>query len=199
MTIKNWLYLTSIVVSIISVFLSNWLGQKAVIAKTSEEQKLKRYQSYYVPFMKFFYKTRPQYWNFYDLRSALNEKRDGSAIYELSQLMSNNLEYMGKDLPPLIARFNLIADTRYSDISLALDSKFLNAPSLDDAVKGVQEVNDLFDQIVVETLQEATQLAKTLSLEPISEPLLASYLDEKRNRTELKAKILAEREQSRHS
>lgn len=199
MTIKNWLYLTSIIVSIVSIFLSNWLGQRAVIAKASKEQKLKRYHNYYVPFMKFLYKTKPKYWNFYDLRSSLDEKLEGSAIYELSQLMSNNMEYMGKDLPLLIARFNLIADKRYSEISLALDSKFLNAPSLDDAVKGVQEVNDLFDQIVVETLQEATQLAKTLSLEPISEPLLASYLDEKRNRTELKAKILAEREQSRHS
>lgn len=199
MTIKNWLYLASIIVSIVSVFLSNWLGQRAVIAKSSNEQKLKRYQNYYVPFMKFLYKTKPEYWNFYDLRTARNENLDGSAIYELSQLMSNNLEYMGKDLPPLIAHFNLIADERYSDIGVTLNSKFVNAPSLDDTVKGVKEVNALFDKIVVETLQEATQLARTLSLEPISEPLLASYLDEKRRRTGLKEKILAEQEQNRSS
>ncbi|WP_279036367.1 hypothetical protein [Lactobacillus intestinalis] len=99
---------------------------------------------------------------------------------------------MGKDLPPLVARFNLIADERYSTLSTALYSGFINAPSVEESIKGVEEVNELFDKIVVETLQEATQLAKELKLEPIAKPLLSSYLDQKSRRPKLIAKLKSE-------
>lgn len=191
MNLTAWLTVLSMVVSIISIFISNFLGNKTLIKKISNEQKLKRYNSYYIPFIKAFYKVKPQYWNFYDLRSSTNDEGK-PGILEISSLMYNNLEYMGEELPPLVSKFNLIADKRYSQIGVALHSGFVNAPSIEEVSYKVEEVNELFDEIVQKTLLEATQLAKDLSLQPISEPLLSLYLDQKSHRTKLLLKLQEE-------
>lgn len=191
MDASDWISVATMIVSVISIFISGYVSSQNVIKKLSNDQRLRRYQNYYVPFIKAFYKIKPEYWNFYDLRSSIND--DGkSSILAISSLMYNNLELMGKSLPPLIARFNIIADERWSQIGVSLYSGFINAPSLEEAASGVEEVNELFDEIVVETLQEATQLAEELKLEPITEPLLSLYLDQKKRRPKLLTKLQAE-------
>lgn len=191
MDASDWISVATMIVSVISIFISGYVSSQNVIKKLSNDQRLRRYQNYYVPFIKAFYKIKPEYWNFYDLRSSIND--DGkSSILAISSLMYNNLELMGKSLPPLIARFNIIADERWSQIGVSLYSGFINAPSLEEAASGVEEVNELFDEIVVETLQEATQLAEELKLEPIAEPLLSLYLDQKKCRPKLLTKLQAE-------
>lgn len=188
---SNWLSVLTMIVSIASIFISGYVSSRNVIKKLGNDQKLKRYQTYYIPFIKAFYEIKPKYWNFYDLRSTVSKDNE-SLIFNISSLLYKNLEYMGKDLPPLVAKFNLIADDRYSTLSTALYSGFINAPSVEESIKGVEEVNELFDKIVVETLQEATQLAKELKLEPIAKPLLSSYLDQKSRRPRLIAKLKSE-------
>lgn len=191
MNASAWISLAGILVSFISVFVSNWLGRKAAVAEMGNNQRLKRYQEYYIPFIKQIYNVKPYYWSFYDFRN--NTALDGSNSYsELSDLMFNKMEYMGPDLPPLVTHLEIIAEDVYSDVNLALYSGFQNAPSLEQAAEKVEIANDLFDKIVVETLQEATQLAKELKLEPIAKPLLSSYLDQKSRRPKLIAKLKSE-------
>lgn len=183
MDASAWISLAGIVVSFVSIFVSNWLGRKAAIAEMSNNQRLKRYQEYYIPFIKQIYNVKPHYWSFYDFRN--NTARDGSNSYsELSDLMFNKMEYMGPDLPPLVTHLEIIAEDVYSDVNLALYSGFQNAPSLEQAAEKVEAANDLFDRIVMKTLQEASQLADSLSLEPIAEPLLSSYKNERDHRTQ---------------
>ena len=183
MNASAWISLAGILVSFISVFVSNWLGRKAAVAEMGNNQRLKRYQEYYIPFIKQIYNVKPYYWSFYDFRN--NTALDGSNSYsELSDLMFNKMEYMGPDLPPLVTRLEIIAEDVYSDVNLALYSGFRNAPSLEHAAEKVEIANDLFDRIVMKTLQEASQLADSLSLEPIAEPLLSSYKNERDHRTQ---------------
>ncbi len=183
MNASAWISLAGILVSFISVFVSNWLGRKAAVAEMGNNQRLKRYQEYYIPFIKQIYNVKPYYWSFYDFRN--NTALDGSNSYsELSDLMFNKMEYMGPDLPPLVTHLEIIAEDVYSDVNLALYSGFQNAPSLEQAAEKVEIANDLFDRIVMKTLQEASQLADSLSLEPIAEPLLSSYKNERDHRTQ---------------
>lgn len=183
MNASAWISLAGILVSFISVFVSNWLGRKAAVAEMGNNQRLKRYQEYYIPFIKQIYNVKPYYWSFYDFRN--NTALDGSNSYsELSDLMFNKMEYMGPDLPPLVTRLEIIAEDVYSDVNLALYSGFRNAHSLEHAAEKVEIANDLFDRIVMKTLQEASQLADSLSLEPIAEPLLSSYKNERDHRTQ---------------
>lgn len=182
MDASAWISLVGIVVSFVSVFVSNWLGRKAAIAEMSNNQKLKRYQEYYIPFIKQIYNVKPRYWSFYDFRN--NTARDGSNSYSgLSDLMFSKMEYMGSDLPPLVTRLEMISEKAYSNVNLALYSGFQNAPTLEQAAEKVEVANKLFDQIVTKTLREASQLANSLSLEPISDPLLSSYKEKIDHRT----------------
>ena len=183
-----WISLAGIVVSFASVFVSNWLGRKAAVAEMSNNQKLKRYQEFYIPFIKQLYNVKPEYWSFYGFRS--NTARDGSSSYsELSDLMFDKMEYMGPKLPPLVVELEMKAEHAYSDVNLALYSKFVNAPSLEKAASEVDEANYLFDEIVKNALRVASQLADSLSLEPIAEPLLSSYEESIGHRTRFLLKL----------
>lgn len=174
MNASAWISLAGILVSFISVFMSNWLGRKAAVAEMSNNQKLKRYQEFYIPFIKQLYNVKPSYWSFYDFRN--NTAPDGSNSYsDLSDLMFQKMELMGPKLPPLVVKLEMLAEHAYSDVNLALYSGFINAPTLEKAASEVEKANALFDEIVKNTLQEASQLADSLALEPISKPLLSSY------------------------
>lgn len=188
MNTNSWISILGIVVSLLSVYFSNILGRKATVAALGNEQKLKRYQEFYIPFIKRLYFLKPSCWNFFDLRDSIN--KDGTSVYgEFSDLMFEKMEYMSPDVPPLVTQLELTAEKTYSDVHLALSSKFDKAPSLEEAAKRTEIANKLFDDIVIKTLQEATQVAKSLSLEPISEPLLNSYLEERDHRKQFLARL----------
>ena len=180
--------LLNIVVSIFAVFLSNYLGRKSAVEKLSNGQKLKSYQEFYVPLIKKLYNVKSEKWNFYDLITDSTE--NGKTTYdELSDLFFSKMEYMATDLPPLVIQLELMASDTKSNVSLSLYSKLSGAPSIEDSAKQVETANNLLDQIIIGSLKHATKLANKLSLEPIAQPLLNTYLDEKNHRTKFLSRM----------
>lgn len=191
-TFAKWSATLSPYLAVLSVFISNWLGRRAVRAKVANEQKMIRYKSFYIPLIKKLYNVKPGRRSYYDLRSTLDPQTRKDCFAAFDDLLFDHMEFQGEQLPLKIVELEVTAEDAYSDLQLALHSRFDNAPSIDEAIKAVEKINLLFDEIIIEALQESESLARTLSLEPISRPLLKSYLYEIHHRPKLRELLTKE-------
>lgn len=189
----KWSAASSPWLAIISVFISNWLGRQTARAKVANEQKMIRYKSFYIPLIKKIYNVKPGRRSYYDLRSTLDPQTSKDCFAAFDDLLFDHMEFQGEQLPLKIVELEVNAENAYSDLQLALHSRFDNAPSIDEAIEEVEKMNQLFDEIIIEALRESESLARTLSLEPISRPLLKSYLYEVHHRPKLRELLAKER------
>lgn len=192
-TFAKWSATLSPYLAVLSVFISNWLGRRAVRAKVANEQKMIRYKSFYIPLIKKLYNVKPGRRSYYDLRSTLDPQTSKDCFAAFDDLLFDHMEFQGEQLPLKIVELEVNAENAYSDLQLALHSRFDNAPSIDEAIEEVEKMNQLFDEIIIEALRESESLARTLSLEPISRPLLKSYLYEIHHRPKLRELLAKER------
>ncbi|WP_283578631.1 hypothetical protein [Limosilactobacillus ingluviei] len=192
-TFAKWSAASSPYLAVLSVFISNWLGRRAARAKVANEQKMIRYKSFYIPLIKQLYNTKPGMRNYYDLRSSINPQTKQNCFVAFENIFFEHMEFQGEHLPLKIVELEVTAENAYNDLQLALNSKFSNAPSIEEAIEAVEKVNRIFDEIIIEALQESESLARTLSIEPISRPLLKSYLYEIHRRPKLREQLAKER------
>lgn len=164
MGVKNKIYLASIVVSFISVFVSYLLGQLAANKKFKRDQRYRRYNSLYIPLMEMLYKQRIGKYDFYNL--LVFDK-----FQPFEKLLINNVQFMGKKSAKklyFIVHQGKSAVIKQNSHNLELLSKGQALEPLSpEAQDAINEYNALIEQLLL----EAEKLAKQLKLDPISEPL----------------------------
>lgn len=161
----------SSIVSIVSIFISNWLGRKAVKANFQLDTKEKAYKNYYVPLMKLLISSNKEsltyYWfvaSWYNAPGDLIKTTDPFAT-----LMRNNLEL----LPPAIVKIV----SEYSVATSGASLFFGESEYRENYRHNLVRSSELFDEIIKKSLQEASILAKTLGYPNIAKPILESFVN----------------------
>lgn len=164
MSISNWLYITSMIVSIVSIYISNALGRKAAEERFKRDQKIKRYNSLYVPLMNLLYDKKPDKYAFFNLLS-LNK------FAPFETLLINNVQFMGVQSATMFYKVmheGKDAVIRRRDRTIELLKAGKDPEHLDNDT--VQAIN-LYKDLLVQLLSESETIAQELHLEPTSEPL----------------------------
>lgn len=164
LSVSNWLYIVSMIVSLVSIFVSNYLGQKVASKKFKREQELLRYNSLYVPLMNLLYDQEPDKYAFFNLLSL-------NRFEPFEDLMLNNVQFMGKESAEKFYKVihegkNAVIKRKNRTIELLKNGK--KPEPLD---KETSEAINLYKSLLIQLLSESEELAKELKLEPISKPL----------------------------
>lgn len=162
----------SIIVSIVAIFLSNFLGRWDSSRKYKKQQKIDRYNYLYVPFIKFIFNEKP-------IPLLLANIVGQNEFEDLDNLIRGNLKYLGKSSTDKY--FKLL------NVSVpAIENYFEDVQQMikNNVVKPGDELQDdnqfyqaclLFNDFMLEVLQESVDIAKELELEPIGQTLLDVY------------------------
>lgn len=173
---KEWLQLISIVVSVIAIFLSNFLGRLDAQRKAKRQWKEERYIKLYVPFIKFFFKHRPHEWQFFFLLA------EGS-YDELDTLISNNLQYLDKESTTVFFHLEndeleFVKSSANEAVSKIRNHNFkVGEPIVIFSDRELSAYNS-FNDFVLSVLKESANLAEELGLEPIGQSLYDIYSSE---------------------
>lgn len=161
----------SSLVSITSIFISNWLGRKATKDDFQLGTKEKAYKNYYVPLMKLLISQNKSsltyFWivaTWYNAPGQLKKTTD-----PLQALLNNNLEL----LPPNIVKIV----PEYSVATSGATMFFGDNEYRENYRHNLQESSDFFDEIVKKSLIEASRLSKTLGYPDIAKPILESFVN----------------------
>ena len=156
-------------ISVISIFISNWLGRKSVKSNYQLETKDKAYSEFYIPLMKkltsanknsMTYYTYIAIW--YGAPEGFKKNKD-----EFSQLLRTNLEY----LPPKIIKLVPEYMTATSGAQL-----FFGDEGYRENYRAVLiEASNLFDKIIKISLKEASKISKELGYPDIALPILELF------------------------
>ena len=175
MKTKDWLQLISILTSISAIFISNFLGKMESRRKINHQLKVDRYNSFYVPFINFFFSKEPTQLLFFNL--IINNEFDS-----LDNLIKENLKYLGDNSIKkyyLLCNNGLPENKKMWQIFLRELKVIQNEkPKEDKTIKMSDEMwnsNVLFIDFVLEVLTESASLAKELGLSSISQPLIDAY------------------------
>lgn len=153
------------VVSIVSIFLSNYLGVKSSQAKTKYETQRQAYLDLYVPFTKWILSAREGYACYYFLVAV--SRKDINASDNLEKMIKNHFEILPKDSAIKCQHYCMEssnAELFYSDRDGHL--------KYEDHAKNA---SNLFDQIVPELLEEGSRLANKLGYPDIPDEALKVY------------------------
>ena len=175
MGIKDWLQLISILASISAIFISNFLGKMESRRKLNHQLKVDRYNSFYVPFINFFFSKEPTQLLFFNL--IINNEFDS-----LDNLIKENIKYLGNNS---VKKYYLLCNNGLpenkkmwkiflKELKIIQDEK----PKKDKIIKMSDEMwnsNVLFIDFVLEVLMESANLARELGLSSISQPLIDAY------------------------
>lgn len=169
---KDWLQLISIVVSIVAIFLSNLLGRWDSSRKYKRQQKMDRYNNLYVPFIKFIFDENP-------IPLLLANIVGQNEFEELDDLIRSNLKYLGKDSTDkyfklLNVGIPAIRNYLKKIQQMAENGTFKHGDTVT-VDKQFYDACVLFNDFLLEVLQESVDLAKELKLEPIGQTLLDVY------------------------
>ncbi|API89444.1 hypothetical protein BKP56_09335 [Marinilactibacillus sp. 15R] len=156
-------------VSIISIFISNYLGRKATKNNYQLETKDKAYKSFYVPLMKFLISANKDsmiyYWYIASWYAAPGKFKKSSDL--LSDLLRSNLEV----LPPKVV--TLVSE--YSTSTSGAQMFFGDDGYRENYRHNLIKASELFDTIVRQSLQEASLISKELGYPDIAKPILESF------------------------
>lgn len=171
MSISNWLYIASMIVSVASIFVSNKLGRNAAQEKFEREQKSRRYNALYVPLMHLLYSQKPDRYAFFNLLS-LNQ------FDPFEKLLLNNVQFMGTDAAQKFYEVihegkDAVIKRKNRTIELLKCGK--EPEQLDDDTK---KAINLYKKLLIQLLLESETLAKELGLEPTSKPLIETLQKE---------------------
>ncbi|WP_414838448.1 hypothetical protein [Carnobacterium sp. TMP28] len=163
--------LISSIVSITSIFISNWLGRKAVKDNFQLETKDKAYKNYYVPLMKLLISANKDnltyYWFVAAWYNAPGEHKKNTDPF--STLLKGNLELLPPSIVKIIPEYNVST----SGAAMFFGENEYRENYRHNLIKS----SDLFDEIIRKSLQEASKLAKTLGYPDIAAPILESFVD----------------------
>ena len=169
---SDWLQLISIIASIAAIFISNMLGRWDALRQSKRQQKLNRYNNLYIPFIKFIFHEDP-------IPLLLANIVGNNEFDELDNLIKGNLKYLGKSsadkyyklvntgVPAIRNNFDKI-------LKMAQKGEFQAGKSIN-MDKEAYQACLLFNDFVLEVLQESVDLAKELKLEPVGQTLLDVY------------------------
>ncbi|HEQ1510247.1 TPA: hypothetical protein VD638_000641 [Streptococcus pyogenes] len=163
--------LISAIVSVSSIFISNWLGYRSQIRKLKFDEEKEIYLTLYVPLIKWMnsqsFNNKSYYWLVAFPTYTTN------AQDFLTGLLLKNFE----KLPVSVAM-------RYSEYTLnsATSLHFYRNTEYDyDYETFAKKASELFDLIIEQLLTEGTILSQKLSLPNLSKSTLENFLADKKN------------------
>lgn len=170
MEAKDWIILIlPSVISVISIFISNYLGNKS----TSSEHKLNvqedTYRKYHIPIIQWLSRTNSTMWNYAYLIAIPVSNTSNLASEFILTHVSQNIEYAPKEVVTAYSEYLQRAGNYEFYVYYAPNG---NDPELE---KSAREISKLFDQIIVASLREAKRLSNTLGYPDIAEPVLKTY------------------------
>lgn len=158
-------------ISVVSIFISNWLGRKSESRKYQLETTDAAYNNYYIPLMKILVSANESnltyYWFIAVLYSAPEPVKSSSDF--LKQLLNTNLQYLPSQLIKKIPKYNVA--TSGAQLYFGDDGYRENYRH------NLITASDLFDEIIEISLREASLTAKRLGYPDIAKPILESFLD----------------------
>lgn len=172
MTIKDWLQILSgPMISIIAIFISNWLGRKSNQNEFKLNSMKNAYLNFHLPLMKILILANKNaltyYWIIAAWYNAPGEfKKDND---RLLSLLRSNLEYLPPEIVKLVPEYMVAtsgARLFFGDNEYRENYK-----------KSLDTASDLFDEIIKSSLQDASRLANKLGYPDISKPILESFLN----------------------
>lgn len=168
----NWIsMILSPIVSIVAIFISNWLGRKNDKVTFRLDTLKNAYNNFYIPLMKHLISANKNALTYYFLVAIwygapkpFNKQSDF-----LLELLRDNLEY----LPPEVV--NLIHEYHVETSGAVM---FFGDNGYRENYKhNLIKASELFDDIIKISLKEASRLAKTLGYPDIATPILESFLN----------------------
>lgn len=166
----------AIIVSVISIFISNWLGIQNQNKSRQIELKREMYLNLYVPLLKWLHSSSAVTTNYYWLIAVprfLSEQPD-----KLEQLMLTNFE----KLPIQVTNYyKLYVQSTKQARAFYNSSETMYNPKYEAFAK---QASELFDLIMIELLKEGSSLAQELGWPNIPKSTLIAFRNEiKHNRT----------------
>lgn len=171
-TLSFWMPIAfSPLISVASIFISNWLGRKSESRKFQLETTDKAYNSFYIPLMKTLVSANESnltyYWFIAVLYGAPKPVKSTSDF--LKQLLNTNLHYLPSQLIELIPKYNVA--TSGAILFFGEDGYRENYR------QNLITASDLFDDIIEISLKEASLIANRLGYPDIAKPILESFLN----------------------
>ncbi|HEM3628863.1 TPA: hypothetical protein U1C31_001126 [Streptococcus suis] len=158
----------SATVSIVSIFISNWIGRKTQLKQEKYNHKKDIYLSLYVPLLKWFHATnfmeKSYYWQI-----ALPAYSQGGKD-RLSELLINNFE----KLPAKVAMHY----SEYTQNSVSARNMYTGEEYDYYYEPAAKIASELYEYIIRELLREGAKLAKELDLPDLSTPTLKKFDDQ---------------------
>lgn len=161
----------SAIVSIASIFMSNWLGIKTKLRQDKYEHKKEIYLSLYVPLLRWFHAAnfmeKSYYWQI--AFPAYTQRAQDS----LSKLLIENFE----KLPIRVA----MCYTEYIQNSSSATMMYLGEEFNYDYEHHAKRASELYEYIIRELLLEGSKLARELKLPDISTATLKQFDEDMNN------------------
>ncbi|HFI0351784.1 TPA: hypothetical protein ACGOZT_001191 [Streptococcus suis] len=161
----------SAIVSITSIFISNWLGRKTQLKQANYEHKKEIYLSLYVPLLKWFHASnfmkKSYYW-----QVAFPAYTQGGRD-PLSDLLMENFE----KLPVRVAMYY----SDYTHNSVTATMMYVGEEYDRNYEHFAQRASELYEYIIRELLQEGAKLSKELNLPDISSATLKNFDEDMKN------------------
>lgn len=155
-------------ITVISIFISNWLGRKSTKHDYQLETKNKAYQEFYIPLIKLLINGNKEsmtyFWYVALFYQAPEEIRSDD---HFNTLVKNNIQYLPPQVVPYIQRYSL--ESHGAQL-------FFREDGYDEDYKHhLVNASDLFDTIIKLSLQEASLLARELGYPDIAMPILETF------------------------
>lgn len=164
-----WSIVISSTISVVSIFISNFLGQKATDRKFQLQNMEKSYKEFYVPLMKFLISANKEnltyYWliaSWYNAPNGIKRTND-----PIRTLLGDNLEL----LPPEVVK--LIPE--YSVATSGAQMFFGDGEYRENYRHNLVTASELFDEIIQTSLKEAKTISQKIGYPDIATPILESF------------------------
>lgn len=172
MTIKDMLQILSgPIISIIAIFISNWLGRKSNHNDFKLKSMENAYLHYHLPLMKILISANKEaltyYWMvavWYSAPPGITNKNDN-----VLTLVRENLEHLPPEIVKLVPDYMVAtggAKLFFGDNGYRQNYK-----------NALDTASELFDEIIKLSLKDASRLADKLGYPDISKPILESFLN----------------------
>uniref|UniRef100_UPI00403F7C68 hypothetical protein n=1 Tax=Lentilactobacillus hilgardii TaxID=1588 RepID=UPI00403F7C68 len=189
LTSNNWITILCTVitalVSIGSIFVSNFVGQHIYKTKLSISNKKERYTKLYLPAIKLLYQYLPNhidYGHFQLTRATIARASDSQKLWNRDPLVSlimDNAEYASPTLLTKCNEYSYLANTNFlfnDMLAEATDHPEKRSERrdklLDKVARKHPEANIKFNALVKQLLSESKTIAKSIRATDLSEPIL---------------------------
>lgn len=164
-----WSIVISSTISVVSIFISNFLGQKATDRKFQLQNMEKSYKEYYVPLMKFLISTNKKNLTYYWLIASWYNAPNGIKITSdpIRTLLGDNLELLPSKVVELIPE--------YSVATSGAQMFFGDGEYRENYRQSLIKASELFDEIIQTSLKEAKSISQKLGYPDIATTILESF------------------------